>query len=82
MCVCNGRVPPQHDNYTFVHTRGKSIIDYIIIPIETIEQCVEFKVNTSRDMVNTYCNIIDANIDRSKIIPDHSVLTLKFDTII
>ncbi len=61
---------------------SKSIIDYIIVPIETIEQCVEFKVKTSRDMVNTYCNITDVNIDLSKIIPDHSVLTFKFDTII
>ncbi len=64
MCVFNGRVTPQHDNYTFVHTRDKSIIDYIIVSIETIKQCVEFKDNTSRDMVNTYCN----NVDLSKIL--------------
>ncbi len=33
-------------------------------------------------MTTTFWNITDASVDLSKIIPDHSVLTLKFDTII
>ena len=43
MCVCNGRVTPEFDNYTFIHTRGKSVIDYFMIPIESLCNCVEFK---------------------------------------
>ena len=80
MCVCNGRVTPQYDNYTFIHSRGKSVIDYIAVPFEFLNQCLEFKVNTARDMVNKHCNIEDEDIDLSKMIPDHSVLTLKFST--
>ena len=80
MCVCNGRVTPEFDNYTFIHTRGKSVIDYVAVPFDFIKQCIEFKVNTARDMVNQYCNIKETGIDLSKIIPDHSILTLKFST--
>ena len=80
MCVCNGRVTPEYDNYTFIHSRGKSVIDYIAVPYEFLNQCLEFKVNTARDMVNKYCNIENTDIDLSKMIPDHSVLTLKFST--
>ena len=33
MCVCNGRVTPEHNanGYTFVHTRGRSVIDYVCV---------------------------------------------------
>ncbi len=79
-CVCNGRVTPEYDDYTFIHTRGKSVIDYICVPIDCLTQCCEFKVQTARDMVNLYCDIEDVDIDLSKMIPDHSILTLKFDT--
>ena len=77
MCVCNGRVTPEFDNYTFIHTRGKSVIDYFMIPIESLGNCVEFKVNTARDMVNMCCDIADESTDLSRLIPDHSILTLK-----
>ena len=80
MCVCNGRITPEYDNYTFIHSRGKSVIDYIAVPFEFLNQCLEFKVNTARDMVNKYCKIENTDIDLSKMIPDHSVLTLKFST--
>ena len=32
MCLCNGRISPEKDNYTIIHPRGKSVIDYIIVP--------------------------------------------------
>jgi hypothetical protein len=80
MCVCNGRVTPEYDNYTFIHTRGKSVIDYMCVPNDCLDKCLEFKVNTARDMVNLYCNIEDEEIDLSRIIPDHSVLTLKLSS--
>ena len=58
-CVCNGRVTPQLNNYTYIHTRGKSVIDYIIIPVDAIKQCIEFQVKNVRDLLNTYCNVSD-----------------------
>ena len=80
MCVCNGRVTPEHNSYTFVHTRGRSVIDYVCVPIDCLNQFLQFKVNAARDMLNLPCNIDDIDTDLSKMIPDHSILTLKFST--
>ena len=30
LCVVNGRVTTQNDNFTFVSTRGRSVVDYIV----------------------------------------------------
>ena len=80
LCVCNGRITPSHNNYTFIHSRGKSIIDYIVVPLDSISKCLEFQVCTSREFINRFCNISDANTDLSKMIPDHSALIFKFAT--
>ena len=80
LCVCNGRITPGNDNYTFIHSRGKSVIDYVMVPLDSIERCLEFKVCTSRDLINRFCNIVDIDMDLSKMIPDHSALLLTFET--
>ena len=80
LCICNGRVTPNFDNYTFVHSRGKSVIDYTIVPLDCISNCSEFKVLTARDMIVLYNNISDDEVNLSGSIPDHSILTLKFST--
>ena len=61
-------------------TRGRSVIDYVCVPFDCLNQCLEFKVNAARDMINLHCNIDDIDTDLSKMIPDHSILTLKFST--
>lgn len=79
MCICNGRITPQFNNYTYIHTRGKSVIDYIIVPNNALEQCLEFQVKTTRELMNAYCVVSNDGFDVRNI-PDHSVLTLKFNT--
>ena len=78
MCVCNGRITPQFDNYTYLHSRGKSVIDYIVLPLDMIDSCTEFKVRTVRDLLNMSENIADEDIELQNI-PDHSVLTMKLN---
>ena len=29
MCMVNGRVTPEHNDFTFIANRGKSVVDYI-----------------------------------------------------
>ena len=48
--ACNGRITPENDNFTFVHSRGKSIIDYIMVPIDSIQKCLKFCVCPPRDL--------------------------------
>ena len=32
LCILNGRFGSDNDNYTYISTRGKSIVDYMIVP--------------------------------------------------
>ena len=46
MCIVNGRITPEYDNFTCVKTTGKSVVDYFIVPHDILSKCVEFKVYT------------------------------------
>ena len=35
LCVLNGRVTKEFDNFTFSSTRGNSVVDYFIVPLTT-----------------------------------------------
>ncbi len=71
MCVLNGRVTPQFDNFTSVSVKGSAIVDYIAAPHCSLNICKSFKVNLARgDMEH-------ANVYNTKI-PDHSILELVF----
>jgi len=39
LCVMNGRINNQNDDFTFVSTRGKSVIDYIITQHDNLDVC-------------------------------------------
>jgi len=80
MCVCNGRITTEFDNYTFIHPRGKSVIDYVITPILSLENCLEFRVCPPRELIDLYCDIEMDDNDLSRNIPDHSALLLTFST--
>ena len=80
MCFANGRITPENDNYTYVATTGLSVVDYFMMPIDLLEQCVSFHVYTARSLINKFCNIRNMDIDIPGKIPDHSVLQLKIYT--
>lgn len=79
MFICNGRITPQFDNFTFIEpSRGRSVVDYFVVSLETLQKCIEFKVLTAREVIDV--NFYSNNIDTCNIsIPDHSVLLLVFD---
>ena len=70
----NGRVTPEHNNYTFVSTRGSSVPDYIFCPAENLYNCVEMKTILVSDVINQYSLLPPSSI------PDHSILSSKFVT--
>ena len=72
MCILNGRFNEANNNFTSVSTRGKAVVDYICIPDDIMEQCVDFKVRTARSIIEdgNLCGLLG---DRSKA-PDHSAL--------
>ncbi len=48
MCVINGRVCPENDNFTCVHTTGSSVVDFICTLHDNVENCKYFKVHLTR----------------------------------
>ena len=67
MVIINGRINPENDNFTRVHTTGSSVVDYICTFPDNLEKCIYFKVNLITDLMHT-CNLCNNKI------PDHSVL--------
>ncbi|CAG2190911.1 HMGCR [Mytilus edulis] len=78
MCVLNGRIDVQKDNFTYISGRGKSVVDYICVPHDVLEQLVSFEVITTCSIVEQ-SNLFSLLGERSKV-PDHSVLTTEFKT--
>ena len=78
MCVLNGRFDNDDDNFTSVSPRGRAVVDYICVPHENFEQCVSFKVMTSRSIVNDG-NLTHLLRERSQV-PDHSAIVFEFRT--
>ncbi|VDI24173.1 Hypothetical predicted protein [Mytilus galloprovincialis] len=69
-CVLNGRIGNEN-NYTCVSKKGKSVVDYVVVPHESIPSVSDFKVNTISDMIDRY------NMDVPDKTPDHSILEWK-----
>lgn len=75
----NGRFNINEDNYTSVSLRGKAVVDYICVPHDILEQCNDFKVITSRSIIENG-NLVHLLGERSKT-PDHSAMVIEFRTL-
>ncbi len=54
-CVLNGRAGVcVQDNYTYVSSKGKSDVDYCIVPYESLHLFSQFKVHLALDMFRKY----------------------------
>ena len=79
-CVLNGRFDQAKDNFTFIHTRGKSVVDYICIPHDVLSSCKSFEVIHTKDIVDAH-NLHSLLGDRSKL-PDHALLITEFTALL
>lgn len=73
LTILNGCINPENDNYTNIK-RGKSVVDYMMIPQDCLSQVTNFRVDLANTLVEKCgaCNLIG---DSSKV-PDHSMLTV------
>ncbi len=77
LCVLNGRFDPAKDNFTYVSTRGKSVVDYFFCSHKTFEICSDFEVKTCTELANEY-NLSNLIGHKSKL-PDHSLIKVSID---
>ena len=71
--ICNGRITPEFNNFTFINPRGRSVPDYIYCPADHIQYCKSVRVLKVSDLIN------DLKLSVPRSIPDHSVLSSEFD---
>ena len=69
MCVVNGRVTPEFDDFT---SKGTSVVDYICVPQDCIDNCIKFQVHNTNDLISTF-NLQGLLCDGCKP-PDHALL--------
>ena len=73
-CIVNGRIKPEQNNFTFIHSRGRSVVDYFLVPIDCLTCCEDFEVLPPGVLLQKFCS---SNITRmSGAVFDHSVLKL------
>ena len=70
-CMLNGRL--FSDNYTFISPLGKSVVDYVCVPHETLSSCSDFEVLNMSDLIK------DLSLHGHTKIPDHSLVQFFLD---
>lgn len=73
-CVVNGR--SVQDDFTCVSGQGMSVVDYCIIPHEHFNKVKNFAVSLTRSVIEQAGGIGELDISRG--VPDHSILTWTF----
>ena len=76
LIVVNGRVADGVNQFTSISSKGRAVVDYIIVPHENLIDCIYFNVDNVSDLISKY-NLESMLSNRCKA-PDHSVLTLKY----
>ena len=71
--ICNGRITPELNDFTFLGARGRSVPDYIYCPADHVQYCKLVKVYTVSDIINDY------SLDIPSSLPDHSMIVSHFD---
>ena len=66
MCMLNGRIGK--NDFTYVSTRGKSVIDYVFVPHEQLPLYTDFSVVCMSDL------ICERHLVVPHAIPDHSII--------
>ncbi|CAG2255049.1 unnamed protein product [Mytilus edulis] len=71
-CILNGR-NSLHNDYTFISTRGSSVVDYCVLPYEQLKSFSDFTVRRTTELIKNI-GMVD-KFDLRRIVPDHSILT-------
>ena len=72
LAILNRRIDPQNDNFTFVSPKGKSVVDYFIVPQDCPHLVKSFEVDVVTDIMCKY-NCSNQISPNSKLL-DHSML--------
>ena len=71
--ICNGRVTPELNDFTFISPRGRSVPDYIYCPADHIQYCTLCSVLKVSCVIDQFDHAVPNSL------PDHSILLSEFD---
>lgn len=74
-CILNGRVCPENDNYTCITPRGRSVVDYLLVPHDLLNKCVKFQVLPMTDLIQEL--ELQCMLSRHCKVPDHALLIVE-----
>ena len=77
LCIVNGRVSPEFDNFT---SKGRSVVDYICVQHNCIDKCIAFRVHDTNQLLSDFH--LQGLIGDGCKPPDHALLELIYDTTI
>ena len=75
MCILNGRISEEDNDYTFLSTRGKSVVDYIVVPYASLPSCNHFKIYQTNDLIQQFC--LSNLLSKTCKAPDHAILSMQ-----
>lgn len=70
-CILNGR-NTVHNDFTYVSTRGYSVVDYCVIPYESLDSLNTFCITRALTVIQSLGEA--GRYDLTMIVPDHSLL--------
>jgi hypothetical protein len=75
MCTVNGRINHIDDNFTFIANRGRSVVDYMLIPHHYLCLVRSFKVYPMLELIDEMN--MASTLNNVKDISDHSFLVME-----
>ena len=75
MVITNGRINGI-DNFTSISTKGKSVVDYVAVPIDNLDQCIACNVRPVSDIIDQYG--FEPFLSEKCKPPDHSPICLTY----
>ena len=75
-CVLNGRITEEFNDFTFVSSRGKSVVDYMATYHHDLKLINKFEVKRILSCIND--NDILQSISYRGSLPDHPILITEF----
>ena len=76
LCIINGRVSPEHNDYTYCNVKGLSVVDYIVTNHESLPLISKCQVHSIHSIIEKY-QLYDLLSNSCKA-PDHSIVEIKF----
>ena len=78
LCVLNGRFNELNGNYTSVSRKGKSVVDFICIPLDIFNTCRNFSVLIVQSIVDAHA--MHGLLGENSRLTDHYVVITEFST--